>query len=109
MITEMPTENLVETTFQRSVKNKKRKPRMREKLYIRNSKHMMTWTNNQRMLMMGRRKGDWVRQKTVHYYEFSSNKEKGEHCDPKKLRKTKMATRIQAKMMKMVRLLSPMK
>ena len=30
---------------------------------------------------------DWVRKKTVHYYEFSSNKEKGEHCDPKKIKK----------------------
>ena len=29
-----------------------KKPRMHEKLYICNSKQMMTWTNNQRMLMM---------------------------------------------------------
>ena len=50
-----------------------------------------------------------VRKKTVHYYEFSSEEEEGEHANPKKLRKPKMATRIQAKMMKMIRLLSPMK
>ena len=50
-----------------------------------------------------------VRKKTVHYYEFSSEEEEGEHDDPKKLRKPKMAMRIQAKMMKMIRLLSPMK
>ena len=50
-----------------------------------------------------------VRKKTVHYYEFSSKEEEGEHADPKKLRKPKMAMRIQGKMMKMIRLLSPMK
>ena len=50
-----------------------------------------------------------VTKKTVHYYEFSSKEEKGEHADPKKSRKPKMATRIQAKMMTMIRLLSPMK
>ena len=50
-----------------------------------------------------------VRKKMVHYYEFSSKEEEGEHADPKKLRKPKMATRIQAKMMEMIRLLSPMK
>ena len=44
-----------------------------------------------------------VRKKTVHYYEFSSKDEEGEHADPKKVKK------IQAKMMKMIRLLSPMK
>ena len=50
-----------------------------------------------------------VTKKTVHYYEFSSEEEEGEHADPKKSRKPKMATRIQAKMMTMIRLLSPMK
>ena len=50
-----------------------------------------------------------VIKKTVHYYEFSSKEEEGEHADPKKSRKPKMAMRIQAKMMKMIRLLSPMK
>ena len=50
-----------------------------------------------------------VTKKTVHYYEFSSKEEEGEHASPKKLRKPKMAMRIQAKMMKMIRLLSPMK
>ena len=50
-----------------------------------------------------------VTKKTVHYYEFSSEEEEGEHADPKNSRKPKMATRIQAKMMKMIRLLSPMK
>ena len=50
-----------------------------------------------------------VTKKTVHYYEFSSEEEEGEHTNPKKLRKPMMAMRIQAKMMKMIRLLSPMK
>ena len=50
-----------------------------------------------------------IRKMMVHYYEFSSEDEEGEHGDPKKLRKPKMAMRIQAKMMKMIRLLSPMK
>ena len=50
-----------------------------------------------------------VTKKRVHYYEFSSEEEEGEHTNPKKSRKPKMATRIQAKMMKMIRLLSPMK
>ena len=50
-----------------------------------------------------------VTKKTVHYYNFSSEEEEGEHANPKKSRKPKMATRIQPKMMKMIRLLSPMK
>ena len=50
-----------------------------------------------------------VRKKMVHYYEFSSEEEEGEHTDPKNLRKPKMATKLQAKMMKMIRLWSPMK
>ena len=50
-----------------------------------------------------------VRKKTVHYYEFSSEEEEGECADLKKLRKPKMATKIQGKMMKMIRLLCPMK
>ena len=50
-----------------------------------------------------------VMKKTVHYYECSSEEEEGEHANLKKLRKPKMATRIQAKMMKMIRHLSPMK
>ena len=50
-----------------------------------------------------------VTKKTVHYYEFSIKEEEGEHADPKKSRKPKMATSIQAKMMKMIRLFSPMK
>ena len=50
-----------------------------------------------------------VTKKTVHNYEFSSEEEEGEHADTKKSRKPKMAMRIQAKMMKMIRLLSPMK
>ena len=33
-----------------------------------------------------------VRNKTVHYYEFSSDEEEGELADPKNLRKPKMAT-----------------
>ena len=49
-----------------------------------------------------------VTKKAVHYYEFSSKEEEGEHADPEK-RKPKMATRIQSKMMKMISLLSPMK
>ena len=50
-----------------------------------------------------------VRKKMVHYYEFSSEEEEEEHADPKKLRKPKMAMRIQAKVMEMIRLLSPNK
>ena len=50
-----------------------------------------------------------VRKKTVHYYEFSSDKEEGKHDDPKKIRKPKMATKINNKMMKMIRLLCQMK
>ena len=50
-----------------------------------------------------------VRKKAVHYYELSSKDEEGEHGDLKKLRKPQMATRIHAKMMKMIRLSSPMK
>ena len=40
-----------------------------------------------------------VTKKTVHYYEFSSKEEEGEHANPKKSRKPKMATRIQVNMM----------
>ena len=50
-----------------------------------------------------------VTKKTVYYYEFSSGEEEGELADPKKSRKSQMATRIQTKMMKMIMLLSPMK
>ena len=50
-----------------------------------------------------------VRKKTVHYYEFSSDKEEGKCADPKKIRKLKMATKINEKMMKMIRLLCQMK
>ena len=50
-----------------------------------------------------------VRKKAVHYYEFSSEEEGGEHANPKKLRKPNMATRIQAKKMKLIMLLSPTK
>ena len=50
-----------------------------------------------------------VRKKTVHYFEVSSEDEEGEHANPKKLRKPKMTMKIQAKMMKKIRLLSPMK
>ena len=49
------------------------------------------------------------RKKTIHYYEFSSEDEEGEHADLKKLRKPKMTMKIQVKMMKKIRLLSPMK
>ena len=35
-----------------------------------------------------------VTKKTVHYYEFSSEEEEGEHANPKKSRNPKMATRI---------------
>ena len=50
-----------------------------------------------------------VRKKMVQYYESSIEDEEGEHTDLKKLRKSKMTMKIQAKMMKMIRLLSPMK
>ena len=36
-----------------------------------------------------------VRKKTVHYYEISSDEEKGKYTDPKKFRNPKMATKIQ--------------
>ena len=29
-----------------------------------------------------------VRKKMVHYYEFSSEEEEGEHADPRKIKKT---------------------
>ena len=47
-----------------------------------------------------------VRKKTVQYYEISSDEEEGKHADPKK---SKMATKIHKKMMKMIRLLCQMK
>ena len=47
--------------------------------------------------------------KTVHHYEISSDEEEGKCTDPKKLRKPKMATKINRKMMKMIRLLCQMK
>ena len=50
-----------------------------------------------------------VKKKTIHYYEFSSDKEEGKRADPKKLRKPKKATKIKRKMMKMIRLLCQMK
>ena len=50
-----------------------------------------------------------VRTKIVHYYEISSDEEEGKHTDLKKLRKPKMATKINKKMMKMIRLLCQMK
>ena len=50
-----------------------------------------------------------VRKKTVHYYEISSDKEERKHADLKKLTKPKMATKINNKMMKMIRLLCQMK
>ena len=50
-----------------------------------------------------------VRKKMVHYYEFSSKDEEGEHTELKKLRKPKMTMKIQVKMMKKIRLLSPRK
>ena len=50
-----------------------------------------------------------VKKKTVHYFEFSSKDESRKQSDPKKLRKPKMTTKNQGKMMKMIRLLSPRK
>ena len=50
-----------------------------------------------------------VRKKIIHYYEISSDEEEGKHADPKKLRKPKMATKINQKMMKMIMLLCQMK
>ena len=38
-----------------------------------------------------------VRKKTVHYYEISSDEEGGKHADLKKVKKTKMATKINKK------------
>ena len=48
-------------------------------------------------------------EKIIHYYEFSSDEEEGKRADPKKLRKPRKATKIKTKMMKMIRLLCPMK
>ena len=53
--------------------------------------------------------GKYESKRTVHYYEISSDKEEGKCADPKKLRKPKMATKINKKMMKMIRLLCQMK
>ena len=50
-----------------------------------------------------------IRKKIVHYYEISSDEEEGKHTDPKKLRKPKMATKINEKMMKMIKPLCQMK
>ena len=38
-----------------------------------------------------------VRKRIVHYYEISSDEEEGKHASPKKLRKLKMATKINKK------------
>ena len=50
-----------------------------------------------------------VRKKIVHYYELSSDEEEGKCADPEKLRKPKIATKINGKMMKMIRPLCQMK
>ena len=62
--------------------------------------------NSSNMKMEGKVR---VRKKIIHYYEISSDEEEGKHADPKKLRKPKMATKINKKMMKMIRLLCQMK
>ena len=51
----------------------------------------------------------WVRKKTVHYYEISSDEEEGKHADPKKVKTTQDGHENQQKMMKMIRLLCQMK
>ena len=50
-----------------------------------------------------------VTKKMVHYYEFSSEEEEGAHADPKKSRKPVLITRIPVKIIKMIKLLSPMR
>ena len=50
-----------------------------------------------------------VKQKTVHYYEFSSKDKSRKQADPKQLRKPKMTMKNHKQMMKMIRLLSPRK
>ena len=50
-----------------------------------------------------------VKKKIIHYYEFSSDEEEGKCADPKNLRKPRKTTKIKTKMMKMIRLLCPMK
>ena len=52
-----------------------------------------------------------VKKIIIHYYEISSDEEEGKHDDPKKVKKTQdgQATKIKRKMMKMIRLLHPMK
>ena len=50
-----------------------------------------------------------VKKKTVHYDELSSEDESREQADLKKLRKPMLTWKIQVKMMKKIRLLTPMK
>ena len=50
-----------------------------------------------------------VKKKITHYYEFSSDEDKGKRADPKKFRQPRKATKIKSKMMKMIRLLCQMK
>ena len=50
-----------------------------------------------------------VTKKTVHYYEFCSEEEEGEHTDLKKIKKTQDGHENPSKNDEMIRLLSPMK
>ena len=50
-----------------------------------------------------------VKKKMVHYYEFSSEGERGEQADLKTNKKTKDDHENPSKMMKKIRLLSPRK
>ena len=50
-----------------------------------------------------------VRKKIVHYYEISSDEEKGKNTDPKEIKKTQDCHENQQKMMKLIRHLCQMK
>ena len=57
-------------------------------------------------------KAEWkvrVRKKSVHFYEFSSEDEEGQHANLKKIKKATDDHEILCEMMKKIRLLSPRK
>ena len=106
----MPTENLKEMLKQRRAKKHKMNTWQTRKIIH------MEFESDDDVAEQSKNANDvktegkvQVTKKTVHYYEFSSEEEEGEQVDLKKSRKPQIATRIQAKMMKMIKLLSPMK
>ena len=80
--------------------------RMRKIEQIWNSNQMMTWTNKRRTLVMRKRKGKYESEKRLYtIMRLVVTKRKESTPTRKKLRKPKMATKINKKMMKMIRLL----